>query len=169
MFYLTTHSRHFYTYICVWHMVKDPLLPLHGQLFPISSNGSFICTTPKTGQHIPQPLLQSWSTGWNEKQLYGSTMRDRSDVSITPWVNALTMELHPAPLLEMRTNMTILALPLWRIITLWYKATADHMRVRTSDSAMLSECNPMLGQTEIKLIACVGFGFFLIIINGING
>ena len=42
-------------------------LPPHGLLFPISSKGSFICTIPQTGQHIPQPLLhQSWSTGWNE-------------------------------------------------------------------------------------------------------
>ena len=59
----------------IGHMVKDhsdsvrgnPLLP-HGLLFLINSKGSFICTIPQTGQHIPQPLLhQSWSTGWNEK------------------------------------------------------------------------------------------------------
>ena len=52
------------------HMVKDhsdsekgnPLLP-HRLLFPINSKGSFICTIPQTGYHIPQPLLhQSWST-----------------------------------------------------------------------------------------------------------
>ena len=97
MFYLMTHSTHFiYGYMerekCflfndtlntfyLWlygvrHMVKDysdsergnPLPPLHGLLFSISSKGSFICTIPQTGQHIPQPLLhQSWSTGWNEK------------------------------------------------------------------------------------------------------
>ena len=30
--------------------------------------------------HIPRPLLhQSYSTGWNEKKLNGSTMKDRSD------------------------------------------------------------------------------------------
>ena len=55
----------------VRHMVKDhsdserenPLLP-HRLLFPISSKGSFICTIPQTGYHIPRPLLhQSWSTG----------------------------------------------------------------------------------------------------------
>ena len=59
----------------VRHMVKDHsdsergnLLPPHGLLFPISSKGSFICTIPQTGQHIPRPLLhQSWSTGWTEK------------------------------------------------------------------------------------------------------
>ena len=59
----------------VRHMVKyhtdsergNPLPP-HGLLFPIYSKGSFICTIPQTGLHIPRPLLhQSWSTGWNEK------------------------------------------------------------------------------------------------------
>ena len=58
----------------IGHMVKDHsdrergnLLPSHELLFLISSKGSFICTIPQTGQHIPQPLLhQSWSTGWNE-------------------------------------------------------------------------------------------------------
>ena len=59
----------------VRHMVEDdsgsekgnPLLP-NGLLFLISSKGSFICTIPQTGYHIPRPLLyQSWSTGWNEK------------------------------------------------------------------------------------------------------
>ena len=58
----------------VGHMVQDhsdsergnPLLP-HGLLFPISSKHSFIYTIPQTGYHIPQPLLQLWCTGWNEK------------------------------------------------------------------------------------------------------
>ena len=48
----------------VRHMVKDhsdsekenPLLP-HRLLFPMNSKGSFICTIPKTGLHIPRPLL----------------------------------------------------------------------------------------------------------------
>ena len=71
----------------VWHMVNDhpdsewgnTWLP-HGLFFLISSNGSFICTIPQTGQHIPQPLLhQMWSTGWNKKQLNGSTMRNQTD------------------------------------------------------------------------------------------
>ena len=52
------------------HMVKDhsdsergnPLAP-DGLFFPISSKGSFICTIPQTGLHIPWPLLhQSWNT-----------------------------------------------------------------------------------------------------------
>ena len=55
-------------------MVKDHstnervnlLLP-YGLLFLINIKGSFICTIPQTGLHIPQPFLhQSWSTGWNE-------------------------------------------------------------------------------------------------------
>ena len=59
----------------VRHMVKDHsdseignLLPPHRLLFPINSKGSFICTIPQTGYHIPQPMLhQSWSTGRIEK------------------------------------------------------------------------------------------------------
>ena len=59
----------------VRHMVKDHSdkergnpLPPHRLLFPINSKGSFICTIPQAGEHIPWPLLhQSWSTGWNEK------------------------------------------------------------------------------------------------------
>ena len=58
----------------VGHMVKDHSdsergnpLPSHGLLFQINSKGSFICTMPQTGYHIPRPLLhQSWRTGWNE-------------------------------------------------------------------------------------------------------
>ena len=57
MFYLTTHSIHFYLrlYGGVGHVVKDhsesqtgnPLLPLHGLLFLISSKSSFIGTGRK--------------------------------------------------------------------------------------------------------------------------
>ena len=68
MFYLTTHSTHFiYDYMAseflVSNMVKDHSdsergnpLPPHGLFFWINSKGYFICM-----------LLQSWSTGWNEK------------------------------------------------------------------------------------------------------
>ena len=57
MFYLTTHSTHFYLRLYgVRHMVKDHSdsekgnpLPPHRLLFPISSKGSFICTIPQTG------------------------------------------------------------------------------------------------------------------------
>ena len=77
MFYLTTHLTHFiYGYMASdIIMVKDHSdsekgnpLPPHRLLFPINSKGSFICTIPQTGEHIPLPLLhQPWSTGWNEK------------------------------------------------------------------------------------------------------
>ena len=44
----------------------NPLLPLYRLL--MNNKGSFINTLPKTGQHIPWPLLhQSWSAVWNEK------------------------------------------------------------------------------------------------------
>ena len=54
----------------VRHMIKDhsdsesgnPLPPLHGLFFLISSKGSFICTISQTGKYIPRPLLH---------QLYG--------------------------------------------------------------------------------------------------
>ena len=50
--------KRFYLWLYgVGHMVKDhsdsergnPLPPLHGLCFPISSNGSFICTIPHIG------------------------------------------------------------------------------------------------------------------------
>ena len=68
------------------HMVKDhsesergnPLPPLHGLLFPISSKGCFICTIPTNRILQPRYLLtQLWSTSWNKKYLNGSTMRNR--------------------------------------------------------------------------------------------
>ena len=57
MFYLTTHSIHFYLQLYGdRHMVKDHSdsergnpLPPHGLLFLISIKGSFICTIPQTG------------------------------------------------------------------------------------------------------------------------
>ena len=69
MLYLTTHSHFIYGYMVKDHSDSERvnLLPPHGLLFLISSKGSFTCT-------IPRPLLhQSWNTGWNEKQLNGST------------------------------------------------------------------------------------------------
>ena len=76
-----------YGYMVPGQMVKDhlnnqrgnPLSPLQGLLFFISSKGSFICTIQHTGYHLAQPLLYHlWSTGWNEKKLNGSTIRDGS-------------------------------------------------------------------------------------------
>ena len=54
MFYLATHSTHFYLRLYgVGHMVDDHSdsergkpLPPHGLIFPINSKGSFICTIP---------------------------------------------------------------------------------------------------------------------------
>ena len=73
-FYLTTHPTHFiYGYMAsdIWLrtilIARGNPLPPHGLLITINSKGSFICTIPQTGLHIPRPLLhQSWSTGWNE-------------------------------------------------------------------------------------------------------
>ena len=72
MFYLTTHSTHFLTVIWRQTYGKD------GLLFPISNKSSFICIIAQTGQYISL-LNQLWSTGWNEKYLNGSTMKDRSE------------------------------------------------------------------------------------------
>ena len=49
------------------HMVKDkwdnergnPLLPLHGLLFQLSSKGGFICTIQQPGSYIPQAFLHT--------------------------------------------------------------------------------------------------------------
>ena len=59
----------------VGHMVNthsdcergNPLLP-HGLILPICSKGSFICTD-----------RIAHTTAWNEKELNGSTMKDRAD------------------------------------------------------------------------------------------
>ena len=60
---------------------RGNLLPPHGLLFPISSKGSFICTIPQTGLHIPGPLLhQSWITRLErEIAQWVHPMKDRSD------------------------------------------------------------------------------------------
>ena len=46
----------------LWHIsFRGSLLSPHRVLFPISSKGSFICTSPKTWQRIPQPLMDQFS------------------------------------------------------------------------------------------------------------
>ena len=74
MFYLKMHLAHLiYGYMAsdIINMVKDNsdsekgnLLPLvYGLLFPISSNGSFICTIPQTGAHTIAfviPVVEHW-------------------------------------------------------------------------------------------------------------
>ena len=76
IFYLTTHSAHFiYEYMAsdVWLRTilivrKETRCSHIWLLLSINIKGSFICTIPQTGYHIPRPLLhQSRSTGWNEK------------------------------------------------------------------------------------------------------
>ena len=48
-----THSTHYiYGYMASDHLDSErgnPMPPLHGLIFPISSKGYFICTIPQTG------------------------------------------------------------------------------------------------------------------------
>ena len=90
----------------VRHMVKDHsdskrgnLLPPHGLLFPISSNGSFICTIPDRIAHTGTtafviPVLEHWLEREIAQWIHheGSIWRP-----IVLWANALTTELHLAP------------------------------------------------------------------------
>ena len=73
-------------------------LPPHGLLFPISYKGSFICTIPDRIAHTTAfviPVVEHWLereiTQWVHHE--GSIRRP-----IAPWANALTTELHLAPL-----------------------------------------------------------------------
>ena len=88
MFYLTTHSTHFYLRLYgVRHMVKDHTdsekgnpLPPHRLLLSINSKGSFICTIPQTGLHIPlfvTPVVEHWLE--REIAQWVHPMKDRSD------------------------------------------------------------------------------------------
>ena len=72
MFYLMTHSKHF-IYGVIWtygngplSKKENPLLPLRGQLFQISSKSSFIA----------QPLLLSLAEHWLEWETAPSIMTD---------------------------------------------------------------------------------------------
>ena len=84
MFYLTTHSTHFYLRLYgVRHMVKDHSdsekgnpLPPHRLLFPISSKGSFICTIPHTTGFVT-PVVEHWLE--REIAQWVHPMKDRSD------------------------------------------------------------------------------------------
>ena len=72
----------------VRHMVKyhtdsergNPLPP-HGLLFPINSKGSFICTIPQTGLHMPLPFVTPVVEHWLEREIAQLVhpMKDRSD------------------------------------------------------------------------------------------
>ena len=85
----------------VRHMVKyhtysgggNPLLP-HGLLFPINSKVSFLYTIPDRIAHTTAfgtPVVEHWlDRGIGQWIHYGGSIRR----PITPWVNALTTELH---------------------------------------------------------------------------
>ena len=105
MFYLTTHSTHFiYGYIIKDHSDSERgnPLPPHWLLFPISSKGSFICTIPDRIAHTTA-FATTVVDHWLEREIAqwlhheGSIRRP-----IAPWANALTTELHLAPLYQMR-------------------------------------------------------------------
>ena len=88
MFYLTTHSTHFYLRLYgVRHMVKDHSdsekgnpLPPHRLFFPISSKCSFICTIPDRITHTTAfvtPVVEHWLV--REIAQWLNPMKDRSD------------------------------------------------------------------------------------------
>ena len=85
MFYLTTHSTHFYLRLYdIGYMVKDHSnsergnpLPPHGLLFVINSKGSFICTIPQTGFAFVTPVMEHWLE--REIAQWVHPMKDRSD------------------------------------------------------------------------------------------
>ena len=81
----------------LWHIyLEKTLLSPHRLLFLISSNRSFICTFPKTGQHIPQPLIDKlWAIGWNRKCIRCAGSFKWSNPS---QVRASLPELCPPPL-----------------------------------------------------------------------
>ena len=82
MFYLMTHSTHFiYGYMASDHSDSERgnLLPPHRLLFPISSKGSFICTTPQTAHTTAfvKPVVEHWLE--REIAQWVHPMKDRSD------------------------------------------------------------------------------------------
>ena len=92
MFYLMTHSTYFiYGYVALDIRLTttqiargNPLPPLHGLLFPISSKGSFISTIPQTEWYILQPLLyQSWRLAGTRKSSMGPPQTSGCKVQIS--------------------------------------------------------------------------------------
>ena len=59
---------------------KGNLLPPHRLLLSINSKGSFICTIPQTGYHIPWPVTPVVEH-WLEREIaqWVHPMKDRSD------------------------------------------------------------------------------------------
>ena len=117
IFYLTTHSTHFiYGYMGkgkgnvifndalntfylrlygFGHMVEDHSdsergnpLPPHGLLFPINRKGSFICTIPQTGYHIPvvdhwlERVIAQWVHPMKDPSHHERTLLPRSYISL---------------------------------------------------------------------------------------
>ena len=91
MLYLTTHSTHFiYGYMASRHIVKDHLdsetgnsLPPHRLLFPISSKGSFICTS--VVEHWLERQIAQWvhHEGSSEHSYPGATSRSLCEKGVT--------------------------------------------------------------------------------------
>ena len=123
MFYLTTHSTHFILRLYgVGHniMVEDHSdsergnpLPLHGLLFPINSNGSFYMHHPIDRiAHMTAFYYTSRGTlaGTRNSSMVppyeGSIQRP-----IAPLVNALSTELHLAPLCNNMLHTFYIVLP----------------------------------------------------------
>ena len=97
MFYLKMHSIHFiYKYMVsdMWQrtiqMVREETRCCHF----ISSKGSFICTNPQTGEHIPLPVVEHWLERKIAQWVHHEGL---IQWLITLCVNALTTELHLAP------------------------------------------------------------------------
>ena len=76
---------------CIRYRVNDHknsqrenlLLPLHGLLFLISNKGSFICTIPQTGLHMPDSMLyQLMGPPWRSDLTTHPTMSGYSTIYI---------------------------------------------------------------------------------------
>ena len=106
IFYLMTHSIHFKIKD---HLYSERQTHCHhnmGYFFLLAVRGCFIGTIPKRGQYIPWILLhQLRSTGWIDKNLNGSTMKDRSDDPLQH-ERTSTTERHLVPTHPMVTRKT---------------------------------------------------------------
>ena len=96
------------------HVVKDHsdserwnTQPPHGLLFPISRKGSFTCTIPQTGYHMPRSFYTSRGalTGTRNSSM-GPPHEWSIRRPIAPGAKALTTELHLAPIYN-RFSITI--------------------------------------------------------------
>ena len=113
MFYLTTHSTHFYLRLYgVRHMVKghsdiekgNPLPP-HMLLFLINSKCSFICTAHRQDSTYHGLCYTSrGALAGTRNSSMGSPHEGSIRQPIAPRANALTNELHFAPLAQSIPN-----------------------------------------------------------------